>query len=152
MNHRAIFHVMKLCGFPGDDLRFFQQLYKRTFLFMGNLFDESAACFLARVVPQRLHPSPLVLMFNPIHVIARICGKGCSMHGLTPNGSSSFADNTTFHTDGVNAVSSMQSIVSLAGTFLTWMGQLVNMLKSKISAIDFGTLLMSKLWPLIASN
>jgi len=59
------------------------------------------------------------------------------MHGLTPNGSSGFADDTTFHTDGVNAVSSMQSIVSLAGAFLTWMGQMVNMLKSKISAIDF---------------
>ena len=125
MNHRAIFHVMKLCGFPADDIRLFQRLYKRTFLFMGNLFGESAACFLARGVPQGSHPSPLVyvLTFNPIHVIARICGKGCSMHGLTPNGSSGFADDTTFHTDGVNAVSSMQAIVSLAGAFLTWTGQ-----------------------------
>ncbi len=59
------------------------------------------------------------------------------MHGLTPSGSSGFADNTTFHTDGVNAVSSMQAIVFLAGKFLTWTGQMVNMLKSKISAIDF---------------
>ncbi len=70
------------------------------------------------------------------------------MHGLTPSGSSSFADDTTFHTDGVNAVSSMQATVSLqvAGAFLTWMGQVVNMLriKSKISAIDLG-----KQWPLI---
>jgi hypothetical protein len=31
----------------------------------------------------------------------------------------------------------MQAIVSLAGAFLTWTGQTVNMLKSKISAIDF---------------
>ncbi len=31
----------------------------------------------------------------------------------------------------------MQAIVSLAGAFLTWTGQMVNMLKSKISAIDF---------------
>ena len=108
---------------------------------MGNLFGESAACFLARGVPQGSHPSPLVyvLTFNPIHVIARICGKGCSMNGLTPSGSSGFADDTTFHTDGVNAVSSMQAIVSLAGEFLTWTGQTVNMLKSKISAIDFAT-------------
>ncbi|MFM9151106.1 MAG: RNA-directed DNA polymerase, partial [Candidatus Planktophila sp.] len=139
MNHRAIFHVMKLCGFPADDIRLFQRLYRRTFLLMGNLFGESAACFLARGVPQGSHPSPLVyiLTFNPIHVIARICGKGCSMHGLIPNGSSGFADDTTLHTDGVNAVSSMQAIVSLVGAFLSWMGQMVNMLKSKISAINF---------------
>jgi hypothetical protein len=99
---------------------------------MGNLFGESAACFLARGVPHRSRPSPLVyvLTVDPIHVIARICGKGCSMYGLTPNGSSDFA----ILISGVNAVS---SIVSLAGAFLTWMGQLVNMLKSKISAIDF---------------
>ena len=141
MNHRAIFHVMKLCGFPADDVRLFQRLYRRTFLFMGNLFGESAACFLARGVPQGAHPSPLVyvLTFNPIHVIARVCGRGCSMHGLTPNGSSGFADDTTFHTDGVNAVSSMQAIVSPAGAYLTWTGQTVNILKSKISAIDFAT-------------
>ncbi len=61
------------------------------------------------------------------------------MHGLTPSGSSGFADDTTFHTDGVNAVSSMQAIVSPAGAYLTWTGQTVNMLKSKISAIDFAT-------------
>lgn len=61
------------------------------------------------------------------------------MHGLTPSGSSGFADDTTFHTDGVNAVSSMQAIVSPAGAYLAWTGQAVNMLKSKISAIDFAT-------------
>ena len=86
MNHRAIFYVMKLCVFPVAGIRLFQRLYKRTFLFMGNLFGESAACFLARGVPQGSHPSPLVYVptFNPIHVIALVCGKGCSMHGLTP--------------------------------------------------------------------
>ena len=121
MNHGAIFHVMKLCGFPADDIRLFQRLYRRTFLFMGNLFGESAACFLARGVPQGAHPSPLVYVvtFNPIHVIARVCGRGCSMPGLTPSGSSGLADDTTFHTDGVNAVSSMQAIVSPAGAYLT---------------------------------
>ena len=53
------------------------------------------------------------------------------MHGLDPNGSSGFADDTTFHTDGTDAVSSMQAIVSPAGAYLTWLGQAVNMLKSK---------------------
>ena len=141
MNHRAIFHIMKLCGFPEDDILLFQNLYRRTFLFMGNLFGESAACFLTRGVPQGAHPSPLVfvLAFNLVHVIARVCGRGSSMHGLDPNGSSGFADDTTFHTDGTDAVSSMQAIVSPAGAYLTWLGQAVNMLKSKISAIDFAT-------------
>ena len=36
-----------------------------------------------------------------------------------------------FHTDGTDAVSSMQVIVSPAGAYLTWLGQAVNMLKSK---------------------
>ena len=58
------------------------------------------------------------------------------MHGLDLNGSSDFADDTTFHTDGVDAVSSMQAIVSPVGAYLTWLGQAVNMLKSKISAIN----------------
>ena len=61
------------------------------------------------------------------------------MHGLDPNGSSGFADDTTFHTDGVDAVSSMQAIVSPVGACLTWLGQAVNMLKSKISAVNFAT-------------
>ncbi len=37
----------------------------------------------------------------------------------------------------MDAISSMQATVSLAGVFLTWMGQMVNMLKSKITAIIF---------------
>ena len=61
MNHRAIFHVMQLCGFPADDIRLFQRLYKRTFLFMGNLFGESAACFLSRGGATRIAPKPLSL-------------------------------------------------------------------------------------------
>jgi hypothetical protein len=35
MNHRAIFYIMKLCGFPEDDILLFQSLYRRTFSSWG---------------------------------------------------------------------------------------------------------------------
>ncbi len=61
------------------------------------------------------------------------------MHDLTPNGSSDFADDNTLKTDGVNAVSSVQVIVSPAGAYRTWTGRTANMLKCKILAVDFAT-------------
>ena len=141
MNHRAIFHILRLCGFPDEDIELFIRLYERTFLFIGNRFGNSAACFLARGVPQGAHPSPFIfiIVFNLIHVIARVCGRGCSAHGQEPSGSSGFADDTTLHTDGVDAVPAMQCIIQPAGEYLGWMGCSVNMFKSKIAAINFAT-------------
>ena len=141
MNHRAIFHILRLCGFPDDDIKLFIRLYERAFLFIGNRFGNSAACFLARGVPQGAHPSPFIfiIVFNLIHVIARVCGRGCSAHGQEPSGSSGFADDTTLHTDGVDAVPAMQCIIQPAGAYLGWMGCMVNILKCRISAINFAT-------------
>ncbi len=57
-------------------------------------------CFLGRGVLQEAHPSTFIfiIVFNLIHVIARVCGSGCSAHGQEPSGSSGFADDTTLHT------------------------------------------------------
>jgi hypothetical protein len=141
MNHRAIFDILRLCGFPDEDIELFVRLYEHTFLFMGNRFGNSAACFLARGVPQGAHPSPFIfiIVFNLIHVIARVCGRGCSAHGQEPSGSSGFADDTTFHTDGVDAVLAMQCMIQPAGDYLGWIGCTVNIRKSRVSAINFAT-------------
>lgn len=54
-------------------------------------------------------------------------------------GSSGFADDTTLHTDGSDAVSAMQVLVQATAPFLTWLGLLLNMRKSVIAAIDHAT-------------
>ena len=120
MNHRALFRIMELCGYPAADIELFRRMYKGTFLFMGNPFGDSAACFLTRGAPQRVPPSTLVFnqAFNPVHVIARVCGRGGAIYGLTPTGSSGFADDTVFHTSGPDAVSSMQTIITPVGAYL----------------------------------
>jgi hypothetical protein len=44
MNHRALFRIMELCGYPAADIALFQHMYKGTFLFLGIPFGDSAAC------------------------------------------------------------------------------------------------------------
>ena len=46
---------------------------------------------------------------------------------------------TVFHTSEPDAVPRMQAIIGPIGAYLRWSGLLINMLKSKISAIDFST-------------
>lgn len=141
MNHRALFRILELCGYPAADIALFQHMYNGTFLFLGNSFGNSAACYLARGAPQGAAPSTLVFnqAFNPVHVIARLCGRGGAIYDLTPAGSSGFADDTVFHTSGPDAVSCMQAIIAPVGAYLRWSGLLINMLKSKISGIDNST-------------
>ena len=47
-NHRAIFIVLEAKGFPAAYIDLIRQLYYGSFLSLGNLFGETAACFLAR--------------------------------------------------------------------------------------------------------
>ena len=54
-------------------------------------------------------------------------------------GTSGFADDTTMHSDGPDAVPAMQVMVRAVAPFLDWLGLLLNMLKSKISAINHAT-------------
>jgi hypothetical protein len=71
-----------------------------TYLFLGNPFGDTAACYLSRGAPQGAAPSTLVFKqaFNPVHVIARLCGRGGTIYDLTPAGPSGFADDANFHT------------------------------------------------------
>ena len=54
-------------------------------------------------------------------------------------GTSGFADDTTMHSDGPDAVPAMQVMVRAVAPFLDWLGLLLSMLKSKISAINHAT-------------
>ncbi len=83
MNHSAIFSILRLYGFPDADIVLMIRLYDHTFLFIGNSFGNSAACILSRGAPQGADPSPVIsnTAFNMIHVIARVCARGCTAHG-----------------------------------------------------------------------
>jgi hypothetical protein len=144
MNHSAIFYILRLCGYPDEDIALLIRLYDRTFLFIGNHFGNSAARFLSRGAPQGADPSPCVsnIRFNPLHARARVCARGCSAHashGLCPNGSSGFADGSSFHNDGPAVIASMQSIIHPAENYLDWSGTRVNRAKSEIAGVDFAT-------------
>jgi hypothetical protein len=59
MNHSAIFYILRLCGYPDEDIALLIRLYGRTFLFIGNHFGNNAACFLSRGAPQGADPNPM---------------------------------------------------------------------------------------------
>jgi hypothetical protein len=54
-------------------------------------------------------------------------------------GSSGFADDTTLHTDGPDAVPAMQVLVDAISPFCDWLGLLLNLLKSYVSAVNHAT-------------
>jgi hypothetical protein len=112
-------------------------MYKGTFLFLGNLFGDSAACNLSRGASQGAVLSTLVFnqAFNPVHVVARLCGRGGAIYDLTPAGSSGFADDTLFHTSWADAVPCMQAIIAPVCAYLRWICLLINMIN--FSAIDY---------------
>jgi ribonuclease HI len=142
INHRAMLAVLRACGYPEQDVELFRRMYAGTFLMVANQFGLSAACFLLRGVLQGAPTSPNVfnVAFNPVHVLVRACKRGCApLEGTEPMGSSGFADDTTLHSDGSDAVPAMQVIVQAATPFLDWLGLLLNMRKSVITAIDHAT-------------
>ena len=142
INHRAMLAVLRACGYPEQDVELFRRMYAGTFLMVANQFGLSAACFLLRGVLQGAPTSPNVfnVAFNPVHVLVRACKRGCApLEDAEPMGSSGFADDTTLHSDGPDAVPAMQVIVQAATPFLDWLGLLLNMRKSFIAAIDYAT-------------
>ena len=116
-------------------------LYDHTFLFIGNYFGNSAACFLSHGAPQGADPSPVIsnTAFNMIHVITRVCARGCTAHGLAPSGSSGYADDASIHTDGPAVIASLQYVLHPVRSYLEWLGTKVHMKKSEIAGIDFAT-------------
>ncbi len=56
-----IFYILRLCGYPDEDIALLIRMYNRIFLFIGNHFGNSAACFLDRGAPQGAAPSPYVI-------------------------------------------------------------------------------------------
>ena len=142
INHRAMLEVLRACGYPEQDVELFRRMYAGTFLTVTNQFGISAACFLLRGVLQGAPTSPNVfnVAFNPIHVLVQACKRGCApLAGSEPMGTSGFCDDTTMHSDGPDAVPAMQVMVTAVAPFLEWLGLLLNMLKSKISAINHAT-------------
>jgi len=142
INHRSIFEILESYGFHPLDVDLFRRMYKDRFLSIVNTFGESAACFLQRGVFQGDPPSPTIfsLAFDPIHKIIRASGRGCPAPGLKdPSGDSAFADDTVLHTGGTDAVPAMRILVSSIVPFLRWKGLLINLKKSRISAINYAS-------------
>ena len=109
---------------------------------MVNRFGHSAACFLARGMPQGAQPSPRTfnMIVDALHLIVRECQRGCSaLSGSQPTGSSGFADDTVLHADGPDAVPVMARMVPLVGDYVTWTGMKVHLGKSGIVAVDMRT-------------
>ena len=142
INHRAIFEILEAYGFHPLDVELFRRMYKGRFLSIVNAFGESAACFLRRGVFQGDPPSPTIfgLVFDPILKVVRASGRGCPALGLeAPSGTSAFADDTCLHTGGVDPIPAMRVVVNDIAPLLDWLGLLVNLLKSYITAINFAT-------------
>ena len=130
MNRRALFSIMEFCGYPAADIALSQHMYTGTFLFLGNPFGDSAACYLTRGAPHGAAPSTLVFnqAFNPVHVDSTMTPHNCSPvrtrqsylrpDSRSPAGSSGFADDTVFHTSGPDAVPRMQAIISPVDVYL----------------------------------
>jgi hypothetical protein len=142
VNHRVIFLVLETYGFPAEDINLLRRMYSQSFLVVSNSFGDTAVLYLLRGFFQGAPSSPImfILTFDPFHKMIRASGRGCFMTALNaPTGSSPFADDSTLHTDGPDAISAMRVLVRGAGDYVRWLGPLVNMRKSYISAIDFST-------------
>jgi hypothetical protein len=122
-----------------EDVELFRQMYAGTFLTVTNQFGLSAACFLFQGVLLGAPTSPNVfnVVFNPIYVLVQACKRGYApLAGSEPMDTSGFCDDTTMHSDGPDTVPAMQVMVRAVAPFVEWLGLLLNMLKSKISAIN----------------
>ena len=91
---------------------------------------------------QGAQPSPRVLNLSadPLHAILRWCQRGCTVfQELGPYGSSGFADDDIFDTDGPDAIPALSIMVPMAGDYVVCTGMKINMTKSGIRAVDMST-------------
>ena len=87
-------------------------------------------------------PSPRVfnLLFDPVHTIARVGGRGWMLQSsLALSSSSGLADDTAQHTEGPDAIPAMTIMVQEVGAYINWDGMLVHMMKSKIVGVNSKT-------------
>ena len=142
VNHRAVFFILEAKGFPEEDLAFFRRMYTGSFLVMVNHFGRSAACVLSRGMPQGSPPSPRVFntTYDPFNAIIRHCRRGCTLQGLIdPTGSDVFADDSTLHTDGPDAIAALALMAPKGVSYLEWAGMEIHLKKCGITAMDMRT-------------
>ena len=142
MNHRSVFYILEAKGFPKEDLALIRQMYNGTSLVMNNHFGRSAAITLSRGMPQGAMPSPpfFITVFDPFNSIIRHYGRGCTLQGrIAPTGNDVFADDSTLHTDGPDAIPAMAIMAPPATGYLEWAGMEINLKKCGITAMDMRT-------------
>ena len=139
-NHRVIFIVLESKGSPAADIDLIRQLYYGSFLSIGNIFGEKAACFLALGYAQGAPPPSSFLSeitYDPFPTLIRALERGCTVEALkNPSGSSPFADDIVLHSDGPDAISAMRVMVNAGGAYLQWLGLFVKMQKSYLCAVN----------------
>jgi len=141
-NHRPIILTIANYGFHPNDVAFLQRMLQKMWVSVGSEIGESAACDLRRGFWQGNTPSPdlFIAVLNPVHAMVEASGRGCYITTLQrPDGSSGYADDSKFRTDGPDAISAMQVIVDKVEAHGDWLGTAVNMKKSSITAVDLAT-------------
>ncbi len=89
-------------------------------------------------------PSPTVFItaYDPLNSIIRYYGRGC--HGtlqgkIDPTGADVFADDSTLHADGPDAVAAMAVLIQPAVAYLEWAGMDIHLKKCGVTAKDMKT-------------
>jgi hypothetical protein len=97
---------------------------------------------LSRGMPQGAMPSPGVftIVYDPMLAIIRYYRRGCTLQGrIAPSGVDAFADDSTLHTDGPDAIPAMAVMAPPAIGYLRWAGMEIHLKKCRITAIDMRT-------------
>ncbi len=107
-------------------------MYTGSFFVMVNQFGRSAAIMLSRGMPQGAMPSPGVftILYDPMLAIILYYRRGCTLQGrIAPSGADAFADDSTLHTDGPDAIPAMTVMAPPAVGYLRWAGMEIHLKK-----------------------
>jgi hypothetical protein len=79
-------------------------------------------------------------VYDPMLAIIRYYRRNCTLQGrIAPSGADTFADDSTLHTDGPDAIPAMAVTVPPAVGYLRWNGMAIHLKKCGITAIDMRT-------------
>ena len=87
----------------------------------GNLFGETAACFLSTGLCEGAPPSALLfeITFDLFTTSIWALQRGCTVEALEdPSGSSLCADDMVLHSDGPDAIPAMRVMVNAGGSYI----------------------------------